>query len=259
MSTKIYNGYLLPKMDMIKLLNFCKSTQKSLQKSKNKILAKTMAELCCEKLDDAILKQNPKPNSVLSLVSREIMDRVHNIKKTQSRDPEVDFESSACFFPMSNKTLVLFFSDKKEITSTWEKTAKVKDYHYQNQTDRPNKVSAKDWKQREKDWNKVLLNKVPAVPSQNSFSFVFTDDNTFLNKEEVIKYLPSFETRCHKWAKNSLFNQALKGVDEKEFWNTFYKINDHLRTEVGLKEIKEKEEEIKKLLPQTYTLEDLTK
>lgn len=257
MSTKIYNGYVIPKMDLIKLLAFCKETQKKMQKTKNKVLAKTIAELCTVKLDEALVHQKEKPKDVLTSVTIEVMDRVRNIKKTQSRDPEVDFESTASFFPMKDKTLVLLYTDQKELTSCWEKIPQVKDYHYQNQTDRPKKISQKDWNKREKDWEKVLLNQTPAVPSQNSFSFTFTDDSTILTKEEVFKNLPTLERRSNHWAKNLIFSEALKGVDEKSFWDTFYKTNDFLRTPEGIKQLENKIKEVEKVLPKTYELKDL--
>lgn len=43
----------------------------------------------------------------------------------------------------------------------------IKDYHYQNQTDRPDDVSAQEWGRRKRDWDLALKTSIPSIDGIN--------------------------------------------------------------------------------------------
>jgi hypothetical protein len=59
----------------------------------------------------------------------------------------------------------------EKIINRLEKKGVLTDYHYQNSTDRPDGVSNKEWREREKVWDEIFKNH--GKPSQAGFSIDF--------------------------------------------------------------------------------------
>ena len=173
MSTKIYGGAFLPKMNATQLVEWCKKFKKKADKVKSIEILKCFAESCTYGIDNACMTSS-EPVDVKKLRSQLWGKFTDEIMKNDVgiRHPWSDFATSAVFFPMKNKTLSIFYADNEAMWSLWKKN--TKDYHYQNQTDYPKEITAKQWAQRRKDWDKVLSD--DGIPSHNGLSFTFTDN-----------------------------------------------------------------------------------
>lgn len=66
--------------------------------------------------------------------------------------------------------------------SDFVKKYAIEEYYYQNQTDRPEKISSSDWNKRKNDWNKVFKNGIPSI---DGISITLTDAN-YINLTTVI-------------------------------------------------------------------------
>lgn len=69
-------------------------------------------------------------------------------------------------------TVVQFFGIERGSEKLLRKAVKkigARDYHYQNQSDRPRNVSAKEWKMREAAWDIILPD--AGIPDENGFAF----------------------------------------------------------------------------------------
>jgi hypothetical protein len=55
------------------------------------------------------------------------------------------------------------------------KTRKIKDWHYQNQTDKPDNVSDKAWEERENVWEGIFKEQESDTPAQCGFTVNFID------------------------------------------------------------------------------------
>lgn len=155
MSTKIYGGRVLPKMDMLELIRKCRKARVPI----NQACAKIIQKVHGDKYSENWLRLN---------------DRARDVKRTQQRDPLADFSFDAVFFPLKDKTLAIFYCEHDSMLEAAEKALGAKDYHYQNQVDQPDDVTEFEWEQREKDWNEALegLNKTPA---EAGLTFTFRD------------------------------------------------------------------------------------
>ena len=188
MSTKIYNGARLPKIDMQELLKFCKELQKKFEQAKYVGIRSSFAERFIRVLDRESMKSAEKVDfkKIRADTWNRFTDSIMQADMKKQRHPWDDFETSAVFFPMKDKVLAIFYGDNKEMLDIWEKN--VEDYHYQDQSDRPEDVDAKGWKARKSDWDEVLLNG-NGIPSQNGFTFKFTsnDDIFFAPEWKTVK------------------------------------------------------------------------
>ena len=71
----------------------------------------------------------------------------------------------------------------------------IVDFHYQNQTDRPNSISDEEWNSREKEWNRMLPSGSPSkdgivfpvISSDNLDLFIYSVSNDTLLKHPALK------------------------------------------------------------------------
>lgn len=83
---------------------------------------------------------------------------------------ESDVESTLVLFPITKKkTLIMTYSEN--FTNFFRKLCndksfcekyELEEYHYQNQTDKPDDIPQRSWTQRKKDWDKALLTGIPS-------------------------------------------------------------------------------------------------
>jgi len=59
------------------------------------------------------------------------------------------------YFPCGRKILAMIFGDRDYFNHFYNNEL-LKDYHYQNQTDRPEGITAAEYRQRDKDWEKAI-------------------------------------------------------------------------------------------------------
>lgn len=78
----------------------------------------------------------------------------------------LNFQASVVVYPYKDSIYVQFFGIR-DVKNYINK--KFSDFHYQNQTDRPDKVTDKEWNQREKVWDDIF--KVNSKPSTAGLTF----------------------------------------------------------------------------------------
>lgn len=212
MSTKIYNGFRLPKMEMTELLTFSQKVKEQCQKIKTEKYHRAFADMVTAILDNINGGYSEKslymeeigvnkyvPDNVFSHVYWDIYQRIKDMKATRERDPAVDFGSEVLFIPQDDCILALFYAENREFTKCWKSFKEVEDYSYWNQTDRPRKITVKDWQKRSDDWDKALGGDGYGIPGDYGFLYTLTSpDIRTPRPEEIIKYIPSFNKRLDR-------------------------------------------------------------
>lgn len=115
-----------------------------------------------------------------------------------------------------NKTLLMAFGELSDLMSTivsskegdeWydlKTKYRISDYHYQNQTDRPKELSAREWNRRKKDWDQVMPT---GIPSRDGTVIQLVDADqieselVFEKENSIMKYVKTYEQRTHEAAK----------------------------------------------------------
>lgn len=93
--------------------------------------------------------------------------------------------------PLKDKILAMFFGNNKMEHFVSDHSAYF-DYHYQNQTDKPNKISDAEWEQRRTDWEAAIG--PDYIPCNHGFTVELVNveyilNNIFFNKTQI--QLPS--------------------------------------------------------------------
>jgi hypothetical protein len=220
MSTKIYNGYVLPNMNLLELNAFGKNLGIAIRKIKEDEVCKELARLMIHKFDEKTLNpdQQSKKESYLFKAWDDMQSVANKAKGSSSNDYSFwDYSSSVVFIPLNDKILALFYSyyAGRKFKNYWESLTEVKDYHYQDQSDSPEDVSEADLNQRKLDWDLALPDSSP-VPTHNGLVFELSDhDIPHIDFSKIKSQFPSLAMRA-KSQFNSLDKDQKKNTTIEE-------------------------------------------
>ena len=149
-----------------------------------------------------IVADENRPNDSLWFDAYDIL------KKEFEEDGFHEFEASILFLPLRSRTLVMAFGDPAFFDDIVE-DERLEDYHYQNQTDKPEDISTRVWNKRRKDWDEVLGRDY--IPANHGFSFrlLSLDDpkiemDICFGKEHRAKYRKEAKTKYKDRVKHIL-------------------------------------------------------
>lgn len=248
MSTKIYNGRIIraPIGKAYDLL--IRQKPAAVQIGRNLEIA-FMANIAADKIDKARF-DGEELDSPLFQAWNEMSDRVREIKKTQRRDPAVDFECELWLFPYKEQTLVIPNAEARELQSWFDNLPFVEDYAYWDNSDPDDNVDKKIWKQRERDWNKVLPGAGVPLDRCLVFSIHAGGAPYPADPEEAVKYIRSVEDRLEALARRLVIQDVYKAMlDEKqkedpdwkpEGFGLYFKAEKELRSNPELLQAKKK-------------------
>lgn len=286
MSTKLYNGYKIsiPNANIGRLRDFFDEVKAKVKKRCEVSVAAKLAEMCTDILDQRSIADSgglsfhPRFSRHTAYVCGEYVNvwesplfEAHKIlndgysksKREGVRSVDFDFEFEVCFVPCGKKTLALLYTERDEFRKIWERHPKVSDYHYQNQCDRPRNISAKQWRQRARDWDVALL-KRGGIPAASGFTMsVFGWYGLpWPTAKDVIKYVPSFDQRVTSIARDAIMESrslALRESGEEDMFGSVMAAERWVRqTDEGKAAVEKAKEEIAGKLKRVLVKEDLT-
>lgn len=222
MSTKIYNAYITDK-NLSELLEEYKKLVPEVEKLSDKLYYKTFTEQLVFKLDK---EENTDINKIINEKLNKILEKLNESKLKNIRDVDYDFSSSCVCFPIENKTLIIYYAENNEILNLLTDNIYLKDYHYQNSTDKPNDVLENDWIERKLNWDLVLNN---GIPAHNGFVFTFSfQELEYLVKKRLNEFIPDNEKRAEKlcW-----YNYSKNATSVSDIMNKLDSFNEFKNTE----------------------------
>jgi hypothetical protein len=180
----------------------------------------------------------------------------------EDKDMKELFEVSLIIYPVSKtKVLGTFHSRNNETEREFFAKPFVEEYGYWNNTDQPDGVTDKEWKQREKDWDKVFTGW--AIPRYCGYNVEFINVNEFGwardIQEQILNGMPSLEKRIERVVR-LLMDKHYEISFQKEISECNNKVSKYIEfTKLEIyKKLKEKYvAKLKKVLPATLTKEML--
>ena len=214
MSTRIFNGYRIPNhWDLTRIQKEFGAVQTRFKNIIKKQATKELSALTIGILDrlalgletDYITARHHFGNaSPISLAYEHYRELRQIIGKHREQQP---WEASWQLLRSNGKNLVLFYTSNRRLTRLWEALPWVSEYGFWNNTDWPKGMTARRWRQRERDWEPICQASCPATGSFNLQLFADWDDPYFQSVAEVIKYMPSLETRATTLARMEVDKQ----------------------------------------------------
>ena len=169
MSTKIYNAY---------------ATRSSLRTVMDAAKALSAAALAQHRrLTDAIMTKPRKPMTALELVCARLSIIGWHAMSVKRGDNDFNPNCSLVIYPRAKGRgcIVQMFGVLRELEGEFIDNIKGADFHYQNQCDRPDEVSAQQWAARKREWDAILVGRgLDGIPSHHGFSFDLINDRSGL-------------------------------------------------------------------------------
>lgn len=101
------------------------------------------------------------------------MKSVREIRRTNLRDPLVDFDFEVVVFPLRTKFLGTYYCEQEDLVDLLSSQDWFEPYYYFDNADRPEEVTKKEWDQRRRDWDKALA--YGDVPANVGFCLKLSD------------------------------------------------------------------------------------
>jgi hypothetical protein len=170
-----------------------------------------MARRAARMLDDATLK-GEKVERPLHTAWCEMDDRQREVRRTQRRDPEIDFEFQLWLWPLADRTLVNVHTEQPEFRALIDGTTFVEDHAYWDNVDPDENVPADRWEERAQDWRDAWL--IGAAASDRSLTMVMFNDALVMpaRAEEAMPFVPSLDERLRTAAARRHIDEVYRAV-----------------------------------------------
>lgn len=141
---------------------------------------------------------------------------------------DYDFVTKMNLFPPMNEKMMftaygerftsclrdlLCSKDKNDIA--FVKKYELEEYHYQNQTDKPEQISDEEWEKRKNDWDNVSFEKsisVIVMPCKNIDTYILAN----VECEQVVSLITSKKYRVHIYAKDEVLSTYFESCISKD-------------------------------------------
>lgn len=131
----------------------------------------------------------------------QIAERILEANRKGQRGDPFNITAAIVAYPLGRKVYVNVFDE--DVHEMVRKNQKFKDFSYWNNTDRPDEVTARQWRHRERTWDKLLPDS-RAVPAISGFTYDF-GSGTFQTAYQIAskpKPTESAQTALQKGEKN---------------------------------------------------------
>lgn len=233
MSIKIYDAYKI-NLNLNKSFKILKELQLEYRKEERSILYSKILKSVVKKIDlnkvegekfeFSLLgdfdKKLQRLSDGVSILGYHLEEYKINSKKDYLTHFDKVHDFKILLYPIrANETLIkVYFSDthQERIFEQFLKKHSIEDYSYQNSTDKPEKISSKDWNKRIKDWKKVGIVSSPPIDCMMCFNIHKEKPNYmdgYFLKTEFSSYIPKIEDRV-----DFLFNRKVERLMEDIFF-----------------------------------------
>lgn len=250
MSTKLFHGYKIQSMSLKELDRWANDLRDRIQCTERQLRTRLLARLAVDLIDRVVLAESLEDlsphitrmsggdkanfkNSPALLAFLEMMNHEKEIKRTQHRDPEYDFDCTVQILPIRRALLALLFTEQDAYRRVWRRMPGVREYAYWNNIDRPEGLSRAAWERRSRNWDEAMG--PSGVPAQRGFTITCHGDLGFQRSEAVSRAVPSWRRRVLRQTRRVVLDQWMKKhhVTPDNFFSLARKQKDWLDTPAG--------------------------
>lgn len=279
MSTKIYNGYVLPKLslkDLHRLVAKMRERMCLIQDElyHNRVAANITAlldsfyvypeEEFIKRVKEGYYEEFDLDTSPLFAVEMVIRERQKRIRDTRVRDSLYDFECNMVLIPGGKKIYMLFYAENNAYHEMLKTFPEIRPYPYWNNTDPPDDMTERQWSRRGKEWD-WALSFGNGIPNMSGFTAELVHDMFMPELPKVLACIPPIEKRIKEYAEKFVIRRYMdehnSGEDKEEstsgLMKLYRKAQDFLKTDEGKLQMQQEKDRLAGILKPAYTREDL--
>ncbi|WCK57505.1 hypothetical protein PP175_25910 (plasmid) [Aneurinibacillus sp. Ricciae_BoGa-3] len=276
MSTVITDGYIFKrKLSLDELQAFSMELRTKMQEVAVEICERLVAERITDMIDTVTLqgeqavkdkygeKQVDMDCAVVSEAYCDLHREHRKFKAGETFDLDANFDCRMVVYPMKRKLLAVFLCQHQEYRKAWEALELISDYHYQNQTNRPETITKRQWEKRKQDWDVAL----PGLGHLSLNGMVIDIVNHIpviqqLHKEKIVEHIPPLKKRVIEQANQILMEKKwkeLKIEKNEEGFEKFMAVQSWLRSPEGKEKLLGEQKRLLSLINPLISTEDVMK
>jgi hypothetical protein len=240
MSTKIFNGFRFADPDLATIHRQIMEWRAELRPLHQQAANRFVAELAIAAIDEERLRPGSHSGQipVMEGISK-LWDMQAEVRKTQRRNPAVDFEFTISLMPFEGQVYGIVYSEQQEWLRLWMAKPFVIDFSYWDNTDPPEEVSEQDWAERGRVWDAILSEAVFTAPSMAGFAADCTHEALSPDIDNVVNELPSFQERISRTARFLVVSaemsrrQSANPLDTRSLGSQAVEVHEWFRSEAG--------------------------
>lgn len=220
MSVKIYRGFVIdPAFGTVQGLHHLVSEFRAEVKplAKRYLLAAFIKDAVTEfdRRHVGLNSQNPD-KSPCSHAWSAMLEAQGDLKDGR-RHPQYDASCSLALLPHPDgRILGIMYTENDPWLELWAAKPGISEYNYWDNTDRPDDLTAEEWRTRREDWGAVLLNHPGAVPARCGFTADIHDEGfppypEDMTPDAVRAVLPKIGERARRLAQETVIVQPADG------------------------------------------------
>jgi hypothetical protein len=218
MSTKIYTGFKIDSMDILEIQTILNGHHKLVKEITKEKIIEHLIKSAVEDFDKDIINKKDTDKNYISEANYEMEERQRNIKKTMSRDPDVDFEVEIALFPFEGNFYGIYHTEKSDFYDNLLTNPKITEFNYWNNSDHPEKMTEKEWEERARIWNTIFDGN--ELQCEIGFTKKYNSYPPQPEIEEIIErwdsFVPKFEKRLKYWSSIIYAEREFNKLSEKE-------------------------------------------
>lgn len=209
------------------------------------------------------------PQKVMSRAIDQFRERAVKANQGIYNDP-FDFKFGVTVMPYAGRLYGIHLGHRG-LTERFLSWMEPEDYHYQDQSDEPEDVSAKDWQERRKTWTAIFGSSSGWVPSEVGSTFELVPETPTVyygQREDFRPAMPVIDrSRFERIARENLMEEVLAGrVPEsgvtvlgshKEPSSTVRAAREWIKSPAGVARLEAELSTVAQWLKPTITFEDL--
>lgn len=221
MSTKLYNAYKLPKMNLDDFFTLVEKIKKNIGEIQDETYVKEFSEKALRIYDFKTLYpngnivlnygnyQSDESEMTISSIVHKMMDISQKKHKLQDKMNSFYFHVHFLFHNDIIYAITRHLNDKME--KVFVELTKGQSYEYYNNTDCPEDVTKEEWGLREKEWNEVFGSTSWDIP----------------NAKNSIKLQCEFELFHHRYQYNYPDNKSILNTSRTNYFATDEVVREH--------------------------------
>lgn len=213
MSTKIYGGRMIA-APIGRAYDMLLAVRPQAVEIGTDLQHEWMTRRAVELIDAAALKGEVADAPIFA-AWQELLDGVREIRVSQRRRPDIDFEFELWLFPLGRRTLMLVHTEQSRMREWVDALPFVRDHSYWDNTDRDENVDARTWASRRRDWEKVLPG--AGVPSDRSLTMtMFNHDFAMpVKASDALRHAPTLDARVAAVARRRHIDEVYAAMLEQ--------------------------------------------